>query len=322
MRKLPALLISAGLLAVSLTACSSSGFAACDSPVKTGGSSALVTASGKDGATPSIDFPNPLSSAATERTVMRQGEGARAVEGQQVSVDWSVFNGTTGELVLQSSYDGSDESTFALAPGQLLPGLQQGLLCATAGSRVSLVVPPVDAFGEQGNSQLGIAPTDSMVFVVDVNKVYLAKANGTPQAAVNGMPAVVLDANGVPGITIPSGEAPSDFELAVLKQGKGETVQEGDQVAVHYTGVLWNTKELFDSTWKNGAPANFVAAESSATVQNGVIKGFADALIGQQVGSQIIAVIPPELGYGEQGNSAVPPNATLVFVIDILGIND
>ncbi|WP_423278712.1 FKBP-type peptidyl-prolyl cis-trans isomerase, partial [Escherichia coli] len=80
------------------------------------------------------------------------------------------------------------------------------------------------------------------------------------------------------------------------------------------------TKTVFDSSWSRGAPAQLTAAAGSPTVQNGVITGFADALIGQQVGSQIIAVIPPDLAYGEQGNGSVPPNATLVFVVDILGI--
>jgi len=51
-----------------------------------------------------------------------------------------------------------------------------------------------------------------------------------------------------------------------------------------------------------------------------VIPGFADALIGQQVGSQIGVIIPPSQGYGDQGNSQIPANSTLFFVIDVLGV--
>ncbi|RZU65207.1 peptidylprolyl isomerase [Microterricola gilva] len=321
MRKIPALLISAGLLAVSLTACAPSTGPGCESAVPSGESSTIVKVSGDEGAKPTVDFPTPLKVSSTERTVVREGEGPGTVEGQQISIDWSVYNGTSGELIEQSAYDGSQALSFALVDGKLMPGVQQGLLCATEGSRVTLVVPPEDAFGEAGNPQLGVAPEDSLVFVIDVNRSYLPRANGTPKAAAEGMPAVVLDANGVPGITIPSAAAPTDLQVAVLKQGDGETIEEGDQVVVHYTGVLWDTKKVFDSSWSRGAPAVFAAAPGSETVQNGVITGFADALIGQQVGSQIIAVIPPELGYGEQGNGAVPPNSTLVFVVDILGIS-
>ena len=51
-----------------------------------------------------------------------------------------------------------------------------------------------------------------------------------------------------------------------------------------------------------------------------VIPGFADALIGQQVGSQIGVIIPPSQGYGDQGNSQIPADSTLFFVIDVLGV--
>ena len=54
---------------------------------------------------------------------------------------------------------------------------------------------------------------------------------------------------------------------------------------------------------------------------DGVVPGFAEALEGQTVGSQVLVVIPPELAYGEEGAGSIPANATLVFVIDILGID-
>lgn len=322
MRKLPALLITGGLLAVSLTACTPSGSADCESSVVSGDSSSIVSVTGERNAKPTVDFPTPLKGKTTERTVVIDGDGPDLVDGQQISVDWSVFNGTTGDLLLETAYDGEKELSMVLADDQQLVGVHKGLLCTPVGSRVVLVVPPADALGEEGNAQLGVAPTDSLVFVIDVNSADLPRANGTPQPDVAGFPAVVLDENGVPGITVPSSAPPADFGVAVLKQGDGQTVAEGNQVVVHYTGVVWDSsvREPFDSSWSRGVPTTLRASEGSATVQDGVIKGFADALIGQQVGSQIIAVIPPELGYGEQANGQIPANSTLVFVIDILGI--
>ncbi len=67
---------------------------------------------------------------------------------------------------------------------------------------------------------------------------------------------------------------------------------------MHYTGVLWDSKEVFDSSWERSEPAEFVAADGSKT-QGGVIPGFAKALIGQTVGSQIVAVIPPKQRRGK-----------------------
>jgi peptidylprolyl isomerase len=61
-------------------------------------------------------------------------------------------------------------------------------------------------------------------------------------------------------------------------------------------------------------PATFTANNE------GLIEGFATALIGQKVGSQVIAVIPPDLAYGSAGTQSVPAGATLVFVFDVLGI--
>jgi peptidylprolyl isomerase len=82
---------------------------------------------------------------------------------------------------------------------------------------------------------------------------------------------------------------------------------------MHYSGFLWDTSEQFDSSWDGGQPTQFVLQDGA------LIEGFISAVVGQTVGSQVIAVIPPDLGYGDQGAGTIPPGATLVFVIDILG---
>jgi peptidylprolyl isomerase len=71
---------------------------------------------------------------------------------------------------------------------------------------------------------------------------------------------------------------------------------------------------VFDSSWENGQAAKFVVNESN------VVPGFVKTLVGTKVGSQVIAIIPAELAYGATGNGSVPPDATLVFVVDVLGI--
>ena len=93
----------------------------------------------------------------------------------------------------------------------------------------------------------------------------------------------------------------------------------GDTVVVQYTGWLWADGKIFDSSWQKGAPATFVATEG----QGGVIAGFAKALIGQPVGSQVIAIIPPDEGYGDnppQGGQ-IAADSTLIFVADILAVD-
>ena len=89
----------------------------------------------------------------------------------------------------------------------------------------------------------------------------------------------------------------------------------GDVVVVHYHGVNWNTGEVFDSSWSRGEPSSFPT--------EGVIPGFRDGLVDQTVGSRVIIVIPPELGYGPSGGTgdgSIGAEDTIVFVVDILGV--
>ena len=321
MRKVPALIATAGLVLATLTACSpGSADAGCTAPVSSGDASKLVSVTGDFGSAPTVDFPTPLKTKTTQRSEIIDGSGPGLVEGQKVQVDLSVFNATTGEAIEESSYDGKSMASFVLND-QTLTGLTDGLLCAQVGSRVAVVASAEDAFGPGGgNADIGVAADDSLVFVIDVVKSYPTRADGANQLPVAGLPAVVLAEDGTPGITIPSAEPPTELKVGVLKKGDGETVTEGSTVTVQYTGVVWDTKEVFDSSWAAGSPAAFVAADGSKT-EGGVIPGFANALIGQTVGSQIVAVLPPDQAYGDQATDTIPAGSTLVFVVDILGVD-
>ena len=114
---------------------------------------------------------------------------------------------------------------------------------------------------------------------------------------------------------IPDADPPADFKLAVLKQGDGAVVAEGDSVTVQYVGMNWNTKTVFDQSWNKSGPISFATT--------GVVPGFSQGMVGQKVGSQVLVVIPPELGYGPSGGSgdAISATDTIVFVIDILATN-
>jgi FKBP-type peptidyl-prolyl cis-trans isomerase len=323
-RKASALIATAGLLIAVLTGCSSPSATNtdCTPAVKDGAASKLVKVTGDFGSVPKVDLPTPLKTKTTERAVVIPGTGAGLIEGQKVKVDLSVYNGTSGKSIEKSGYDGKSLASFVLND-KTIKGLTDGLLCAQVGSRVVTVVSPDDAFGPQGgNDQIGVAKDDTLVFVIDVVKSYLPRANGADQPVAAGLPAVVLAPDGTPGITVPSDKPPAKLEVGVLKKGTGPKVKEGEPVTVNYTGLVWDTKKVFDSSWERKEPAEFVAADGSKT-QGGVIPGFADALIGQSVGSQVIAVIPPAQGYGSTGNqqAGITGTDTLIFVVDILGVN-
>ncbi|MEQ1736656.1 MAG: FKBP-type peptidyl-prolyl cis-trans isomerase [Rhodoglobus sp.] len=319
MRAALSILAAAGLV-VSLAACSTGTIGASDCAVTPAGSASnAVKVVGDFGAKPDVTVSFPTSAASTERTVVIAGDGDTAIAGDSVNVDYTLFNGETGKELASTEYTDASAVEFPVDSAQFLVGIVKTLECSTVGSRVVGVIPPVDSFGDVGSAELGVAPGEDIVFVVDIVSItppaepVLPKADGVDQPATAGFPVVVLDDAGRPTVTIPDEAPPADLKIAVLKLGDGATVAAGDDVTVHYMGVNWNTRVIFDESWARGAPSSFNTAQ--------VIAGFTAALVGQTVGSQVIVIIPPDQGYGSAGS---PPNIggtdTLVFVVDILGI--
>src|SRR5690606_30478178 len=98
-------------------------------------------------------------------------------------------------------------------------------------------------------------------------------------------PIVTLDEDGAPTVEIPDADAPTELQIAVLKEGDGIAVEDGDTTLLQYHGVGWDSGEVFDSSWANGAPIS--------SPGNAYVEGFVQALAGQKVGSQVLVVIPP-----------------------------
>jgi FKBP-type peptidyl-prolyl cis-trans isomerase FkpA len=99
-----------------------------------------------------------------------------------------------------------------------------------------------------------------------------------------------------------------------IKVGTGTVAEKGKSVTVHYTGWLTNGKK-FDSSVDRGEPASFQLQDGK------VIKGWVEGVAGMKVGGKRQLKIPPEAGYGPQGYpGAIPPNATLIFDIELLDV--
>ena len=106
---------------------------------------------------------------------------------------------------------------------------------------------------------------------------------------------------------------PSGLEYWDIKEGTGAVAKSGDKVKVHYTGWLTNGKK-FDSSVDSGQPFQFTLGAGQ------VIKGWDQGVAGMKVGGKRQLRIPPELGYGSSGAAGViPPNATLIFDVELLG---
>lgn len=137
------------------------------------------------------------------------------------------------------------------------------------------------------------------------------EASSTAPAADSGV-TVSADTQAAPEVEIPDGDPPQDLVVETVVEGDGEPVESGDLLLADYTGLLWDGGEEFDSSWSRGEPAAFGIGVGQ------VISGWDQGLVGQSVGSRVLLVIPPDLGYGEEGSpGGIPGGATLVFVVDI-----
>ena len=118
-------------------------------------------------------------------------------------------------------------------------------------------------------------------------------------------------------ITKPTGAPPTKLYTKDLIVGTGATAEPGDTLYVNYVGALYKNAKVFDASWKDtpGKPFSF------ALGQNQVIKGWDEGLKGMKVGGRRELIIPPSLAYGKSGSgSTIPPNSTLIFIVDLLKV--
>jgi peptidylprolyl isomerase len=120
---------------------------------------------------------------------------------------------------------------------------------------------------------------------------------------------------GKPEVEVPSGPPPKKLVIEDLRKGDGPEAKGGDQVLVHYVGVDYETGKQFDASWDSGQPFPFQLGAGA------VIPGWDRGVEGMRVGGRRELIIPPNLAYGAAGfPPAIAPNATLVFVIDLLAV--
>ncbi len=316
MRRAAALVITPLLAALALAGCGSSSSSSSNAAASDTYKS--VTATGTFGKAPTVKIPAATGSGALYTKTVIQGSGAalttsQGMVGNYVAYDWS---GTTHKL-LGSSFTAGKPSLFT---GTLLPGLETALIGQKLGSRVLAVIPPKDGFGTNGNSTAGIGKTDTLVFVIDMISAFNQNSVPGTQATNGGgtLPTVTAPAAGStagPTITIPAKVTPSTtLQVKTLIKGTGAMVTKGQNLVVQYTGVIWRTGKVFDSSWARNSPYTVVIGAGQ------VIKGWDTGLVGQTVGSRVLLVIPPADGYGKTGASTagIKGTDTLVFVVDIL----
>jgi len=118
-----------------------------------------------------------------------------------------------------------------------------------------------------------------------------------------------------PTVEVPAGPPPAELQVDDLVTGGGQEARAGDNVSVHYVGVSHATGAEFDSSWGRNAPFIFRLGGGR------VIAGWDQGVAGMRIGGRRRLTVPPHLAYGDRGaGNVIRPGETLVFVVDLLGI--
>jgi peptidylprolyl isomerase len=267
---------------------------------------AAVTVSGDLGSAPTATFTQPFSVGAIVARLDTKGSGTDSIAADSyVQVNYSVFSGDDGSQ-LASTWNGQHSEVIPMTGlSAAFDPLVKILVGSPVGTRVVLGIPPSPA-----TETTAASPAE--VMVLEADRIVPTHATGTAVTPPAGLPTVTLAANGEPSITVPADATkPTDLVAQTLIKGDGPAVAANDVITVQYSGWLWDGT-AFDSSWTNGTPFQTQIGTSS------VIQGWDKGLIGQTVGSQVLLVIPPSLGYGDQESGTIPANSTLIFVVDIL----
>ena len=175
-------------------------------------------------------------------------------------------------------------------------------LAGDSGSRSASVSASVTTAGTGSG-----APTQTSVTVSTPSS---STATGFPGTATG-------ELSKQPTVTPPAGAAPTTLVTKDLIVGTGAEAEAGDKVTVNYVGILFTGGAEFDSSWKRHRRFTFTLGTGQ------VIAGWDKGVAGMKVGGRRELIVPASLAYGSKGFATavpIPPNAALVFVVDMLGI--
>ncbi|NEA55758.1 FKBP-type peptidyl-prolyl cis-trans isomerase [Streptomyces sp. SID13666] len=280
----------------------------------------MPTVAGELGKKPTITIPKGDPSGKFVVSTVTAGTGPEVKKNDLVVTKFAGKIWKSGKEIGGSYDKGGAAQVIPAGSPTIIPAFSDAVLGQKVGSRVLVVAPPAAAFGSQGKQELGITGTDTLVFVLDIDRIMPSHVTGTQSAIPSDLPKVDAEKAEAAKITVPKNDPPKTLVDKVLIEGTGDVIKSGQTVYMQYSGAAWkpnegkDTAKLFDDSWKTGAPFSTVIGQGQ------VIEGWDKGLVGKKVGSRVLLVIPPEQAYKAEAKGAdLPANSTLVFVVEILG---
>lgn len=275
-----------------------------------------ITKGAKFGETPTLSKGKGTPPKELKVETLSEGSGPVLKKGDIAQVNYlgQVWDGTEP---FDASFGKGTPFDVTIGAGAVIKGWDQGLEGQKVGSRVELVIPPELGYGAQGSGDK-IKPNATLVFVVDIVKGVSvpASAKGKEVAQENkDLPKVGTNTDGKEvAVTVPKDvTAPSKLVSSYVLESDGAPVKDKDTVIVKFHGKTWADDKTFESTY---------ATDTTVTwgLEQIAVKGLKEGLIGKKVGSRILLVIPPDLGFGDEAKGTIPAKSTLVFSLDILAV--
>lgn len=280
-----------------------------------------LTVTGAVGTEPKVKIDAPLKAGKVQTQVITAGKGNPVVANQSALLHLYLANGRTGKKAA-ATYDQGQPAELTMTESQLFPPVVKALVGKPQGSRVAITDSVKDIYGPKGAQQIGLKATDTAVFVVDVMSVppkeVLDAPQGTKVAPPKGLPTVMEKGGNVTGFDFSKAAAKPSPKLQVipLTKGDGPPARKASLVTFDYFGEVYGAQKPFDESFTK-KPVTFALGMGK------LIKGWDQGLVGVKRGSRVMIVAPPDYGYGAAGNpqGGIKGNSTLVFVVDILGVD-
>jgi peptidylprolyl isomerase len=314
------------LLALSVVSALMLGTAACgeDAPAPEGAASSAgdgipgLAVTGAVGEAIDVKVEEPVKSEEPQSEVLTAGHGNPVQAGQAALLHLYIGNGNGKSGI--TTYDEGAPVQVTMSEDQLFKVLLDELVGEPSGSRVAVAAPVRDVWGEQGAPQLKLKADDTAILVADIISAPPAEVlegpDGTPVDPPADAPRVLEEGGKVVGFDWSDApkKAPGKLTVIPLIEGDGPAAEQGSLVTFDYFGSVWGAEKPFDESY-SAEPVPFGVGIG------GLIPAWDKTIPGLTRGSRVLIIAPPGQAYGSQERPGIPADSTLVFVVDVLGVD-